>query len=254
VQAWPAIVTLPLLLLAWEASSRWLGLDPLMLPPPSAIAEQLRLGLASGLYVTHFGVTVSQALLGFLGALIAGVVVGSLIGSSVLLERTVHPFLVAFQSMPKIALAPLIIVWFGYGIGSKVVLAGVLGFFPILIGTVTGLKSAEPGRIDVMRVLGASPWQLYRMVRLPSALPYIFAGINVAAVLVVLGAIVGEFVGSKSGLGTLIIYANQNLEIAQVFSILAILAALGLSMHFGVLALRTRLLFWAEDRRPGEQR
>lgn len=250
---WMPFLSLVLVLTAWEVGSHYLAFNPLVLPAPSAIGGQLVQGFASGLYPMHLGVTVLQALLGFLVAVSCGIGTGSLLACSALVERTVQPLLVAFQSTPKIALAPLVIVWFGYGIGSKVVLAAVLGFFPILISTIVGLKASEPGRVDVLRALGASEWQIFRMVRFPSALPYIFAGVNIAAVLVVLGSIVGEFIGAKQGLGTLILYANENLEIAQVFSILLVLAALGLTLHFGVNAIRQHLLFWADpkDRQPG---
>ena len=125
-------------------------------------------------------------------------------------------------------------------------LAAAIAFFTVLVSTILGLRACEPGRIDVLRALGATPGQIFRLARLPSALPYIFAGVNVAVVFVLLGSIVGEFVGAKQGLGTLILYANENLETAQTFSILAVLAALGLLLHLGVEALRRRLLFWAE--------
>jgi NitT/TauT family transport system permease protein len=248
-RAWPAPLSLVVLLAAWEIAARQGALDPLMAPPPSEVLEQLWLGFRGGLYVSHLVVTLLEALCGFLLAVGGGVALGALIGSNVIIERTVNPFLVAFQSMPKIALAPLVIVWFGYGMGSKIVLAAVIAVFPVLVGTITGLRQAEQGRLDVLRSLGASGWQQFRMVRFPGALPHIFAGVNVAAVFVLLGTIVGEFVGAQAGLGTLILSANQNLETAQVFSILAVLAALGLSLHALVDVARRRLLFWAESER-----
>jgi NitT/TauT family transport system permease protein len=245
-QVWPPLLFLAAVLTAWEGSSRWLGLDPLILPPPGEILEQLRAGFASGIYPANLGVTLLQAMLGFLIAVVAGIGIGALISASPLLERTLNPFLIALEAMPKIALAPLVIVWFGYGIGSKVVLAAVIAFFPVLVSTILGLRACEPGRLDVLRALGATRSQMFRLVRLPSALPFIFSGVNVAVVFVLLGSIVGEFVGAKAGLGTLILYANENLETARTFSILAMLAALGMLLHFGVAALRQRLLFWAE--------
>jgi NitT/TauT family transport system permease protein len=244
--AWPPVLFLVLVLAAWEGAIRWFGIDELILPPPGDILWQLQAGFASGLYPMHLGVTLLQAMLGFVVAIVAGVGVGALISQSPLVERTLNPFLIAFEAMPKIALAPLVIVWFGYGIGSKVVLAALIAFFPVLISTIVGLRACEPGRIDVLAALGASRGQIFRLARLPSALPFIFSGINVAVVFVLLGSIVGEFVGAKAGLGTLILYANENLETARTFSILAMLAALGMLLHFGVAALRQRLLFWAE--------
>jgi NitT/TauT family transport system permease protein len=244
--AWPPVLFLVLLLAVWEGSVSYFEIDSMILPPPGDILVQLREGFASGIYPEHLGVTLLQAMLGFLIAVVAGVGVGALISRSPLVERTLNPFLIAFEAMPKIALAPLVIVWFGYGIGSKIVLAALIAFFPVLVSTILGLRACEPGRIDVLRALGASHGQIFRLARLPSALPFIFSGINVAVVFALLGCIVGEFVGSKAGLGTLILYANENLETARTFSILAMLAALGMLLHFGVAALRHRLLFWAE--------
>lgn len=244
--AWPPLLFGALVLALWSQAATRGWVDPLILPAPGDILEQLRLGFASGLYPEHLGVTLLQAMLGFVFACAAGIGIGALIAASPLVERTLNPFLIGFEAMPKIAMAPLVIVWFGYGIWSKVVLAAVIAFFPVLVSTILGLRACEPGRLDVLRALGASQAQIFRLVRLPSALPYIFSGINVAVVFVLLGSIVGEFVGAKRGLGTLILYANENLETAQTFSILAMLAALGMLLHFGVAALRARLLFWAE--------
>ncbi|WP_149538878.1 ABC transporter permease [Siccirubricoccus phaeus] len=246
--AWPPMLFGAALLYAWTQASARGWVDELILPPPGEILQQLSLGLSSGVLLPHLGVTLLQALLGFVIAVAAGIGVGAVIASSPLVERCFNPFLIAFEAMPKIAMAPLVIVWFGYGIWSKVVLAAVIAFFPILVSTILGLRASEPGRLDVLRALGASRAQEFRLVRLPGALPFIFSGINVAVVFVLLGSIVGEFVGAKQGLGTLILIANENLETARTFSILAILALLGMLLHFGVGALRQRLLFWAEPR------
>ena len=173
-----------------------------------------------------------------------GICIGSLSSFSERFARALQPILIAVEATPKIALAPLIIVAFGYGMGSKIVLATIVAFFPVFLGTVAGLRAAEQGRLDVLRALGASRLQMFRMVALPGALPHIFAGINVAVVFALLAAIVGEFMGSKEGLGTLILYANGNLDTARVFSILLVLAVTGLSLHGLIGALRRRLLFW----------
>jgi NitT/TauT family transport system permease protein len=243
---WPPLIFGALLLGCWEIAARAGQLDPMILPAPSDIGAQLFQGIASGIMPEHLGVTLTEAMLGFVFAIIAGIGIGALIGSAPLAERVLNPFLIGFEAMPKIAMAPLVIVWFGYGIWSKVVLAAVIAFFPVLISTIQGLRACEPGRLDVLHALGASRWQVFRLVRLPSALPFIFSGINVAVVFVLLGSIVGEFVGAKRGLGTLILYANENLETARVFAILALLAGVGMLLHMAVNALRQRLLFWAE--------
>jgi len=229
----------------WAAAPRLVHVDPIYLPPPDAVAMAIWRGFASGLFLDHLAVTVAEITLGFLIAAAAGISIGTLIAQSQLIERTVQPLIVALQSTPKIALAPLVIIWFGYGIASKVVLVAVIASFPILVSTVAGLSRCDPGRLDVMRSLRASRWQIFRMVRFPSALPLIFAGLDVAAVFVVIGAIVGEFVGAKAGMGILILNANTNMDTAVVFAIIAVLAAIGLSFHRAVQWLRRRIVYWA---------
>jgi NitT/TauT family transport system permease protein len=216
----------------------------MMLPAPSDIAANFVDGFSSGLYLQHLQVTLFQALSGFVLACALGICIGSISSFSERFARALQPILIAVEATPKIALAPLIIVAFGYGMGSKIVLATIVAFFPVFLGTVAGLRAAEQGRLDVLRALGASRLQMFRMVALPGALPHIFAGINVAVVFALLAAIVGEFMGSKEGLGTLILYANGNLDTARVFSILLVLAVTGLSLHGLIGALRRRLLFW----------
>jgi NitT/TauT family transport system permease protein len=243
----PAIVFL-LLIAACESASRLALVDPMVLPAPSDIAANFIDGFRSGIYPKHLQVTLFQAFSGFALACIAGIGIGSISSFSERFGRALQPILIAVEATPKIALAPLIIVWFGYGVGSKIVLAAAIGFFPVFIGTVSGLRAAEPGRLDVLRALGAGRGQLFRLVALPSALPHIFAGINVAVVLALLGTIVGEFMGAKEGLGTLILYANGNLDTARVFSILLVLAATGLLLHWMIGTLRRRLLFWDASR------
>jgi NitT/TauT family transport system permease protein len=219
----------------------------MVLPAPSDIGANVVDGITSGIYISNLEVTLVQAVSGFFIACALGIAIGSLTTLSARLSRALQPIVLALEATPKIALAPLIIVWFGYGMGSKVVLAAIIGFFPVFIGTVSGLQSADPGRMDVLRALGAGRWQIFHMVALPGALPHIFAGINIAVVLALLGTIVGEFMGAKEGLGTLILYANGNLDTARVFSILLVLAVTGLVLHRLVDLTRARLLFWDDS-------
>jgi NitT/TauT family transport system permease protein len=153
--------------------------------------------------------------------------------------------LIAIQTMPKIALAPLQIVWFGFGIPSKIAVAMVISFFPVLVNTIAGMKNCDQGRLDVMRALGARRWHMFSLVKLPSALPYIFSGVNVAIVFALTGTIVGEFVGASAGLGFLIIQANTQMNIPDIFAILFVLSVIGVLAYGTVQAVRRRLLFWA---------
>jgi NitT/TauT family transport system permease protein len=243
-RGWLPLFVFALLIVAWETAARLSLVDPMMLPAPSDIGANFIDGFRSGIYLQHLEVTLIQALSGFGLACLVGIGVGSISSFSERFSRALRPILIAIEATPKIALAPLIIVWFGYGIGSKIVLATIIAFFPVFIGTVAGLRAADPGRLDVLRALGAGRGQIFRLVALPGALPHIFAGVNVAVVFALLGTIVGEFMGSKEGLGTLILYANGNLDTARVFSILMVLAATGLLLHGLIGGLRRRLLFW----------
>ena len=233
-----------LLLMVWEGAVRVLKVPDFILPPPSAIFYSLYYGLKSGLFVEHFLVTAFQTLVGFCLAAVFGIGLGALVAQFRIVERTVYPWLVALQTLPKIAIAPLIIIWAGYGIQSKIVIVALVSIFPILVNTIVGLKSCDQGKIDLMRSLGATKWETFRLVRLPNALPFIFAGLNVAIVLAILGSIVGEFVGSKAGLGNLILEANFQFNVAQMFAILVILGVFGVVLSMIVRFVQGRLLFW----------
>jgi NitT/TauT family transport system permease protein len=232
-------------LCAWETVVRVLAVPDIIVPAPSAILRSLWIGSTSGIFLRHSLITAEEAVVGFGLALFAGVAVGALVAEVRIVAKAAYPLIVAFQAMPKVALAPLVIIWFGYGMGSKVVLAGVIGFFPIMVNTVGGLRNCESGKIDIMNALGASRWQILRMVKLPNALPYVFAGMHVAAAFVVLGAVVAEFLGSKQGLGMLILVANSNLDPAQGFAVLAVLGGLGYLFFTLIRWAQRRLLRWA---------
>jgi NitT/TauT family transport system permease protein len=151
---------------------------------------------------------------------------------------------VALQTLPKIAIAPLILVWVGLGIESKIIIAALVSFFPMLVNTIVGLKAASADKIELMHALTASRAKTFFLVRLPEALPYIFAGLQIGIVLAVLGAIVGEFVGAKAGLGYLIIQMNYTMDVAGMFAVLVILGVMGVALNVIVTMLRRRIIFW----------
>ena len=233
-----------ILLLVWELLIPVFGVPSFILPAPSAIGVSLYYGLTSGLFAHHFLVTAFQTLTGFFLAAFFGIAVGALVAQFRLFERTVYPWLVALQTLPKIAIAPLIIIWAGYGIQSKVIIVALVALFPVLVNTIVGLKTCDQGKLDLMRSLGATKWETFRLVKLPNALPFIFAGLNVAIVLAILGSIVGEFVGSKAGLGNLILESNFQFNVAQMFAILVILGFFGVGLSMILRAIQGRLLFW----------
>jgi NitT/TauT family transport system permease protein len=200
--------------------------------------------MKSGLFIDNFWVTAFQTLAGFLVAVVFGIGIGALVAQVRIVERTIYPWLVALQTLPKIAIAPLIIIWAGYGIQSKIVIVALVAIFPILVNTIVGLKSCDQGKLDLMQSLGANAWETFHMVRLPNALPFIFAGLNVGVVLAILGSIVGEFVGSKAGLGKLILEANFQFNVAQMFAVLVILGLFGVALSYVVRLIEGRLMFW----------
>jgi NitT/TauT family transport system permease protein len=231
-------------LLLWDAATRWLDIPAFILPPPLQVGQALWHGLASGLYLDHLQATLAETLLGFLAGSALGLLLGALLGLSRRIEAYFYPFIVMFQSLPKVAIAPLIVVWFGLGMGSKVVQAAFTAFFPLMVNTIVGLRSADEERIALMRALDASTWQIFRMLRLPNALPYLMAGLEIAMVLSLIGAIVAEFVGAQRGLGLLIQTMASNMDVAGQFSVLLLLSVLGLLLNGLVVLLRRRLLFW----------
>src|SRR5438874_1513763 len=229
---------------AWEAVVRAFEIPIFILPPPSQVAMALYRGIASGLYINHLGYTLLETLLGF----IAGSLLGFFLGTAVAMNRYVeyffYPYIVMFQSLPKVALAPLIVVWFGLGFKSQVVNAALVAFFPLLVNTMVGLKSADEDRVNLMRSLAASDSQIFWMLRLPNALPFVMAGLDVAMIFALIGAIVAEFVGARAGLGMLIQSMNFNMDVSGQFSVLLILSIVGLLLNRCILLIRRRVLFW----------
>lgn len=246
----PQVLLIPLVFVVFVGSWEWVvrawNIPEFLVPAPSTVAGALARGIRSGLYVANFWVTLSEALLGFLIAAVAGIATGAVIAQFRVLEQTFYPYLVALQTLPKIAIAPLIIVWFGFGISSKIIVAATVAFFPVLVNVIVGLKTVDPAKLDLMRSLRASRWQTFRLVTFPNALPFVFAGLDIAVVFSVLGAIVGEFVGAQKGLGNLILQFNFSLDIAGVFAVLILLSVMGVALHLAMQALQKRLIFWAE--------
>jgi len=230
----------------WELAVRVFDIPKIVLPAPSAVALALWQGTRGDL-LFHFGVTFYETLAGFVLGSLFGLALGVLIGQFRLLERTLYPYVVAFQTLPKVAIAPIIVIWFGYGVSSKIVITATIAFFPLLANTIVGLRAAPLEQIELMVAFTASRWQIFRMARLPHALPYIFVGLDVAIVLSVIGAIVGEFVGAQAGLGYLILQRNFNMDIAGVFAILIILSMMGVGLHMLVNAIQRRVVFWMES-------
>ena len=249
----PAILVV--LLVVWEFSVRAWNVPVYILPTPSKIFQALANGLSfqdfwgDQRFYIHIAATLSEAMLGFVVGVVAGVAFGGSVSQAPILEAIIKPYIMGFQSLPKVAVAPLIVIWFGFGIGSKIVLVALLVFFPIMINSLAGFKSVEPELHELMRSLSASRWQVFRTVQVPSALPYIFAGLEMAVVYSFIGAVVGEFVGGTRGLGVQVLQMTAAMDVSGMFAALIILAAMGAGASKVLQLIRSRVLYWA----PSEQ-
>ncbi len=236
--------TFVLLIGAWDLAVRSGMVSKDVLPTPWSVAQALWHGYVGGALWPHFWATSTETLLGFaLGCAIA-FVVGAAVAEFRTLERFIYPYVVALQSMPKVALAPLLIVWCGFGLLSKVVLVALICFFPMFVNVVAGLHSARPELVDLYTAFSAGRWRLFLDVKLPSALPGIFAGLQISLVLALLGAVVGEFVASQQGLGSLIQAASLNFDVPVMFACIVTLGLMGAAASMLVRYLQRRLLFW----------
>ena len=247
----PPAVAGAMLLAAWEILPPAFGVSKLLIPQPSSIAASLQTIIERGLLLENLLVTLFETLAGFVIGSSAAVFFAFLITRSQLVERALMPYLVGFQALPKVALAPLIVVWIGIGIESKITIAAIIAFFPVLINSIVGFSTVETEKIELMRSLVASRWQEFRIVIFPNSLPFIFAGLNVAIVFSITGALVGEFIGADRGLGNMLMQLNFNMDISGMFGILVVLAVMGITLHGMIRFFHRRLVFWAEPDRFG---
>ncbi|MBN8940972.1 MAG: ABC transporter permease [Rhizobiales bacterium] len=238
-----------LLLAAWLLSVRYLQVPSYILPAPEAVVRALWSGIAVspssplGYYLPLWG-SLKNAALGFTIGTGLGLLLGSLMAEIRTVEKILMPYAFALQSLPKVAIAPLVVIWFGFGDGSKIAISALLAFFPVLINSFTGLRSVEPEKLDLMRSLSASAFETYRIVKLPHAAPFIFAGLDMAVVYALLGTIVAEFLGAQQGMGVVITQAQAVTDTAGVFAALVILGALGITLHSIVRRLEHRIVHW----------
>lgn len=235
-----------LVIALWQFAVTWSGVSPLIFPGPWSVATALFDGFNSGEIPEHMWVTLYEILMGFLFGATLGFLLGAMIGQSALMEAVFYPYVVAFQTVPKVAVAPLFVLWFGFGMTSKVIITATIVFFPVLANTIVGLRSAPHDQIELMKAYTASSWHIFRMVRLPHALPYVFAGLDIGIVLAVIGAIVGEFVGAEAGLGYLILQRNFSMDVAGMFAILIVLSVIGTVLHSVVRRVARRVIFWTD--------
>ena len=236
---WAGWLSLPLglavILVLWTGLSRLY--PPFILPGPDDVAARFVQAVADGTLLRHLSVTLVEALLGFAVGFVVAVVLGYGIAKHPLIERVVSPYVVASQAVPIVALAPLLILWFGHGLSSKVLVCALVVFFPILVNTVVALRSVDTQSRELMRSLNASAWQTFSKLELPASLPILFGGVRMGVTLCVIGAVVGEFVGADTGLGALVNLARGMFDTALMFVALFTLIALAMSLYLLVTAL-----------------
>ena len=233
----PAIALLALAVGFWELAARAGWVEDYLLPAPSEVARALVED--RDLLLEDAWVTGQEVLLGFALALVAGVAIAVALHLSTLARRTVYPLVIASQAVPIVVIAPILVIWFGFGMTPKLIVIGLICFFPIAVNTLDGLRAVDPAQQKMLRTLGAGRWALLRRLELPAALPYLFSGAKIAVAVAVIGAVFGELVGSDAGLGHAIQVGMAQLLTARVFAAVLLLSVMAIAL-FGLISLAER--------------
>jgi len=243
LRSWAAPVTILLgIVVLWELGVQVWDIPKWQLPSPSEIGQEL--ASSRSLLLEHMLVTLEEIVLGFIAALASGLVLATAIAYSRILERSVYPIVIASQTVPIIAIAPLLLIWVGYGIAPKVIVVALICFYPIAVNTVDGLKAVDPDMVNMMKTLGASRWQVFTKLQMPTAMPYMFSGIKVGISVSVIAAVIGEWVGASAGLGYLITYSQPLFLTARVFAAIVVLSAMGISLFVLASVVERLMLPW----------
>jgi NitT/TauT family transport system permease protein len=245
-------VSAGLAILIWYLISRYGGFPAFILPSPALVWARFTSALMDGRLAYHVAVTLSEVLAGLALGVTTATTLGYLLAKSETFERFLAPYIVASQSIPIVAIAPLLVIWFGPGLVSKVLICALIVFFPVLINTIVGLRSVPDELRDLMRSLQATGWQTFKYLEVPSALPVFLGGLRIGATLAVIGAVVGEFVGADKGLGFLINVGRGQYDTALVFVAIFTLVAMALALYGLVVLVEMRLLSWQQ--RPDSSR
>jgi len=232
------------MILIWKLVIAIFDISPFVLPQPEDVLTGVKDLVNSNGFWTDVRVTLTETLVGFAIALALGLGLGIVLGRVAWLEQAARPVIVASQVVPKVALIPLFIIWFGFGITSKIIIVALLSFFPILLNVILGVRSVDSGHRDVMRSLNAGRWQTFRRLEYPSTLPYILAGMEVGIVFAVVGAVVGEYLGGDQGLGYRIVTSLHNLEAETLFAVIFVLTLFGFLLYLAVILLKRFLIPW----------
>lgn len=246
ISRWLGILSVILGIFAWGLIAYLSGLPRFILPAPLDVWTRLLKSLADGSLLYHTGVTLTEIMLGLLVGVTLATVLGYLLAKSRSLEKILSPYLVASQAIPVVAIAPLLVIWLGQGMISKVIICALIVFFPVLVNTIVGIRAVPPALYDMMNSLRASRWEVISKLELPASLPVLLAGLRIGATLSVIGAIVGELVNAKEGLGFLLKVGDFQYDTSMVFVAVIMLVALALSLYGIVTLLEKRFLKWQE--------
>jgi len=241
------VITLVLFLLIWELLVSLFDLPAFILPTPLQVGQRFLRAFSDGSLLQHSAATLVEVLSGLVCGVFFATLLGYMLAKSKFLENVLQPFLVASQALPMVAIAPLLVIWFGTGIFSKILICALTVFFPVLVNTMVGLRAVPQNLRDLMRSMRATPWQMFRQLELPAALPVLLGGLRIGATLSVIGAVVGELVGADRGLGFLINVGRGQYDTALVFVGVLTLVCLALSLYSLVLWMEKHLLRWKTD-------
>ncbi|MEU7847908.1 ABC transporter permease [Micromonospora parva] len=246
---WRPAVVLGVFFVAWWFVAAREYVPNYLVPTPGQVWETMTTQWSE--LARHTVVTLYETVLGFVLAAALGLVTAVAIAYSRTLDKALYPIVLFAQVIPKIAIAPLLVVWFGLGLTPKIILAVLIAFFPVVISGVAGLRSTDPELLDLAATMGAGPWRTFRKIRFPNALPHLMAGLKVAVTLAVVGAVVGEFVGASEGLGYVLLLANGNLDAPLLFADLILMSAIGIVLFVLVEIAEALLIPWHASRRAG---
>ena len=244
------VASVVLALVLWQALVAWHDIPAYVLPSPKAVMAALVDGLGENptnraSFWYHLADTLTATLIGFAIGAALGLVMAAAMAEFRIVERLLFPYVAAVQSLPKVAIAPLYVIWFGYQIQSKIAMAVTLALFPVLLNALQGFLSVERDRLELMSSLDASRWQVFWLVKLPSSLPLIFAGLNLGIVYALLGALVAEFIGAQRGMGVMVLQLQSVNDTAGVFAVLIVLAVVGYLLITAVRMTQRRIVFWS---------
>ncbi|MFM9967693.1 MAG: ABC transporter permease [Burkholderiales bacterium] len=239
------VVGIVLIVAAWHFYVSVFKVHPAVMPAPGKVLDSIFKDWQ--LLFRESWTTLLECIYGFTLAVVVGILIAVTVTASRTLNLMFYPILIATQSIPKVAIAPIVLVWFGTGMESKIAIAFIVAFFPMVVDTATGLRATPEDLLDLARSLKCTRWQIFWKIQLPSALPYVFSGAKVAVTLAVIGAVIGEFVGANSGLGNLVLVANAQVNSALVWASLVYLSALGMLLYAVVVIAERFLMPWVDS-------